>query len=157
MSIAIVSDSTCDLPEQVIRELNIQVIPLFINIGDRGYLDGVNITRKDFYTNLPGYSVHPTTGTPGMDAFKDAYRSLAEKGYTEILSIHISEKLSATVNVARKAAQRTHELVPCRHRQFVATQTDPDHAEWTARLRTGTDHTYRRNQTFENAGRTSAH
>jgi DegV family protein with EDD domain len=110
MSIAIVTDSTCDLPHHVIEELGIKVVPLFINIGDKGYLDGVDITRKDFYTNLPGYTAHPTTGTPGMDAFKDAYRSLADKGHTEILSIHISEKLSATVNVARNAAQEFKQI-----------------------------------------------
>ncbi len=65
MSIAVVSDSTCDLPLHVIQELNITVVPLYINIGDKGYLDGVDITRKDFYTNLPEYTVHPSTGTPG--------------------------------------------------------------------------------------------
>lgn len=110
MSIAIVTDSTCDLPQHVIHELGIKVIPLFINIGDKGYLDGVDITRKDFYTNLPDYTSHPTTSTPGMDAFKDAYQSLADQGYTEILSIHISEKLSATVNVARNAAQEFRQI-----------------------------------------------
>lgn len=110
MSIAIVTDSTCDLPQHVVHELGIKVIPLFINIGDKGYLDGMDITRKDFYTNLPGYTSHPTTGTPGMDAFKDAYQSLADQGYTEILSIHISEKLSATVNVARNAAQEFKQI-----------------------------------------------
>lgn len=110
MSIAIVTDSTCDLPQRVIHELGIKVIPLFINIGDKGYLDGVDITRKDFYTNLPGYTVHPTTGTPGADAFKEAYQTLKDKGYTEILSIHISEKLSATVNVARNAAHEFRQI-----------------------------------------------
>lgn len=105
MPIAIVTDSTCDLPPQVIQELGIYVIPMFINIGDKGYLDGVDITRKDFYSNLPGYTTHPKTGTPGIDAFKEAYQNLANSGFTEILSIHISETLSATVNVARKAAQ----------------------------------------------------
>ncbi len=110
MSIAIVTDSTCDLPQHVIHELGIQVIPLFINIGDKGYLDGVDITRKDFYTNLPGYTVHPTTGTPGVDAFKETYQTLKDKGYTGILSIHISEKLSATVNVARNAAHEFRQI-----------------------------------------------
>ena len=110
MSIVIVTDSTCDLPSHVIQELNITVVPLYINIGDKGYLDGVEITRKDFYTNLAGYTVHPTTGTPGVDAFKAAYQTLAEKGHTEILSIHISEKLSATVNVARNAAQEFTQI-----------------------------------------------
>lgn len=110
MSIAIVTDSTCDLPQHVIEELGIKVIPLFINIGDKGYLDGVDITRKDFYTNLPGYAAHPTTGTPGGDAFKNAYQALADRGFTEILSVHISENLSATVNIARNAAQEFKQI-----------------------------------------------
>jgi len=105
MSIAIVTDSTCDLPQDVIQELNITVIPLFINIGNKGYLDGVELTRKDFYTNLPNYLTHPTTGTPGTDIFMKTYHSLSMRGFTEILSVHISETLSATVNVARAAAR----------------------------------------------------
>lgn len=110
MTIGIVTDSTCDLPQNVIEELGIKVIPLFINIGDKGYLDGVDITRKDFYSNLPGYKSHPTTGTPGVDAFKSAYKAMAENGCTEILSIHISESLSATVNVARSAAEEFDQV-----------------------------------------------
>jgi len=110
MPIGIVTDSTCDLPQNIIEELGIVVIPLFINIDNKGYLDGVDISRKDFYTNLPGYTVHPTTGTPGADAFKDAFQALEDKGCTEILSIHISEKLSATVNVARIAAQEFKQI-----------------------------------------------
>jgi DegV family protein with EDD domain len=106
MSVKIVTDSTCDLPQSVIQQLDITVVPLFINIGDEGYLDGVDITRKDFYTNLPDYKTHPTTATPGIQRFKQAYQKLADSGASEILSIHISESLSATVAVARKAAQR---------------------------------------------------
>lgn len=107
MTVAIVTDSTCDLPENVIRDLGITVIPLFINIGDQGYLDGIDISRKDLYKNLPHYPVHPTTGAPGTDAFAKTYRSLAAQGYTQVLSIHIAESLSATVKIARSAA---HEM-----------------------------------------------
>jgi DegV family protein with EDD domain len=105
MTIKIVTDSTCDLPQNVIEDLGITVVPLFINIFDKGYLDGVEITRQDFYTNLPHYKVHPTTGIPGLNAFLHAYESLATNGATEILSIHISESLSGTVGVAHAAAQ----------------------------------------------------
>jgi DegV family protein with EDD domain len=105
MTLKIVTDSTCDLPEQVIEDLGITVVPLFINLFDKGYLDGVEITRKDFYTNLPNYEVHPTTGIPGLKAFTQAYDALASKGATQILSIHISESLSGTVGVAQTAAQ----------------------------------------------------
>jgi DegV family protein with EDD domain len=104
--IRVVTDSTCDLPADVIEELGITVIPLYINVGDRGYLDGVEITRSDFYTNLPDYEVHPTTGTPGTESFIQAFSALAEDGATEIISIHIAESLSATVQVARTAASQ---------------------------------------------------
>ena len=104
MTIKIVTDSTCDLPLDVIQDLDITLVPLYINIGDQGFLDGVEISRKEFYTNLPGYPSHPTTSTPGPGAFIRAFDELADRGVDEILSIHISEELSATVNVARIVA-----------------------------------------------------
>ena len=110
MTIGIVTDSTCDLPQSVIQELGITVVPLFINIDDKGFLDGVDITRKEFYTNLPYYKHHPSTGTPGTAAFKTAYKFLADKGCNEILSIHISQSLSATVDVARSAASEFKQI-----------------------------------------------
>jgi DegV family protein with EDD domain len=111
MTIKIVTDSTSDLPQDVLQKLGITVVPLYINIGDQGYLDGVEISRKDFYTNLPNYDVHPTTGTPGMDAISQVYQKLADEGAAQILSIHISKSLSATVEVAESAA-RAFDQVP---------------------------------------------
>ena len=110
MTIKIVTDSTCDLPQNVIQELGITVVPLFINIFDKGYLDGVEITRSEFYINLPDYAVHPTTGVPGLNAFTQAYEALASNGASEILSIHISESLSGTVSVAQTAAGEFDQL-----------------------------------------------
>jgi DegV family protein with EDD domain len=110
MTIKIVTDSTCDLPESVIQNLGITVVPLYINLFDKGYLDGVEITRKDFYSNLPDYKVHPTTGIPGLNAFTDAYKALSSKGATEILSIHISESLSGTVGAAQTAAREFKDI-----------------------------------------------
>lgn len=103
--IRIVTDSTCDLPQETIRKYDIRVVPLYINVGDKGYLDGVEITREEFYRNLPTYPVHPTTAVPSPDKFRAAYESLAHEGAAEILSIHISVALSAVVNVARTVAQ----------------------------------------------------
>jgi DegV family protein with EDD domain len=111
MSIGIVTDSTCDLPEDIVREYDIRVVPLYINIGERGYLDGVEITRQEFYARLPEFDPHPTTGTPGTIAFRDVYRSLAEDGATQVLSIHISKSLSATVDVARIAAREMSDIL----------------------------------------------
>ena len=105
MSIRIVTDSTCDLPAELIDRYGIHVVPLYINIGDRGYLDGVEITREEFYTNLPIYKVQPTTAAPPPEKYRAVYETLAGQGATEILSIHISQALSAVVDTARLAAQ----------------------------------------------------
>ena len=105
MTIRIVTDSTCDLPAEVIDRYGIGVVPLYINIGDRGYLDGVEITREEFYNNLPTYKVQPTTAAPPPEKYRAVYEAQASQGATEILSIHISKALSAVLDTARLAAQ----------------------------------------------------
>lgn len=107
MSIKVVTDSTCDLPAETIAHYGIKVLPLYINVGESEYLDGIDITREEFYTKLPDFPAHPTTAVPSPLKFKAIYDALAEEGATDILSIHISESLSAMVNVARAAAQET--------------------------------------------------
>lgn len=109
--IRIATDSTCDLPPEIIRQYDIRIVPLYINIGDKGYLDGVEITREEFYRNLPSYPVHPTTAVPSPEKFRAVYAALAREGATEILSIHISVALSAVVDVARTAAQE-FKMIP---------------------------------------------
>lgn len=107
MTIRIVTDSTCDLPAGVLSQYGIHVVPLYINVGRQGYLDGVDITREEFYTRLPDFKDHPTTAVPSIGRFTAAYNTLADEGATEILSIHISSALSGVVDVARVAAQGT--------------------------------------------------
>jgi len=103
--IRIVTDSTCDLPSSIVERLQITVLPLYINIGEKAYLDGVDMSRQTFYQKLPTFETHPTTAAPGPDVFQQVYNQLAAEGATEILSIHIAESLSATVNIARVAAK----------------------------------------------------
>lgn len=105
MSIRIVTDSTCDLPQATIDRYGITVLPLHINFGRESVLDGVEISRAEFYARLPDCNPAPTTAAPGVDFFKQAYEKLAQAGATEILSIHISATLSAVTDVARVAAQ----------------------------------------------------
>jgi DegV family protein with EDD domain len=107
MTIRIVTDSTCDLPQKIIQQHGITVIPLFIQAGGRSYVDGVDLTRAEFYERLPSFQPAATTAVPGPDVFRTEYERLAAEGATEILSIHISEKLSGMVNVAREAAKET--------------------------------------------------
>ena len=106
MTIRIVTDSTCDLPASIVEKHGITVVPLYINQGDKSYLDGVNLTREEFYHLLPSFRPAPSTATPSTGIFMQTWNQLADAGAQAILSIHISEKLSATVNAARVAADQ---------------------------------------------------
>jgi DegV family protein with EDD domain len=110
MTVRIVTDSTCDLPAETIKRYGIHVVPLYINVADKGYLDGVDITREEFYERLPLYSTHPTTAVPSTERFVAAYNALADEGAEEVLSIHIATALSGVVNVAQIAARETRSV-----------------------------------------------
>ncbi len=107
MTVRIVTDSSCDLPAGVIARYGICVVPLYINVGNLSYLDGIDITRDDFYKRLPTFSEQPTTAVPSPQKFRALYDELADEGASAILSIHISSSLSAIVNVAQVAARET--------------------------------------------------
>jgi DegV family protein with EDD domain len=110
MSVKIVTDSTCDLPADVVAALGLRVVPLYIHIGNTDYLDGVDMSREQFYTGLPSFPTHPTTAAPGIEVFERLYNELASEGAEGIVSVHIAESLSNVVNVARLAAQRITDV-----------------------------------------------
>ena len=105
MNIRIVTDSTCDLPAEIISKYDITVIPLHINVGEKTYLDGIDLSRTEFYEQLPNYEPSPKTAAPGIEVFTQTYQHLMHEGANALLSIHISETVSATVNSAHTAAQ----------------------------------------------------
>lgn len=107
MTVRIVTDSTCDLPTAITEQFGINVVPLYINIGKESFLDGIDISREQFYRSLPGYAEHPTTAVPSPQKFRAIYDNLADQGADEVLSIHISSSLSAVVDVASVAAKET--------------------------------------------------
>jgi DegV family protein with EDD domain len=109
MSIRIVTDSICDLPSETAAEYGIVVVPAFVNIGDESYLDGVELSREDFYKGLPEYKIHPTTAAPAPGAFTEAYNQLLTEGAKEILSIHIAGNLSGILNAARIGAEAVRD------------------------------------------------
>jgi DegV family protein with EDD domain len=105
MTTRILVDSTCDVPPQLAEELGIAVVPVYINVGRDSYLDGVDLTRAEFYRNLPHYDQFPTTAAPAPGAFTAAYQQLVDQGATNIISLHIATKLSNTLNAARLGAE----------------------------------------------------
>jgi DegV family protein with EDD domain len=104
MSVRIVTDSTADLPAKVIQELGITVIPLQVNFGTEVYRDGVDLKPDEFYRKLVSSSVLPTTSVPPPGVFTEVYEKLGMNG-DNVLSIHISSKLSGTYNSARLASK----------------------------------------------------
>lgn len=104
MTVRIVTDSTCDLPSEVIAEHRITVAPLYVNFGDRSFLDGVDLSRSEFYARLPSSTPPPTTSAPGAEAFTGIYQRLIAEGASGILSIHVASMLSNVVSIAQVAA-----------------------------------------------------
>lgn len=101
--IAIVTDSTSDLTPELMGDLNIDIIPLKIKIGEDYYKDGIELTKRDFWKRVTSESIIPKTSQPSPAEFKEIYERLFKKGYKKIISIHISSKLSGTQQAARVA------------------------------------------------------
>lgn len=102
--VAVVTDSTAYLPRELMERLHIHFVPLQLIWGDETYRDGIDITPEAFYTRLPHSKTMPTTSQPSPAAFRVVYEDLLHKG-NDILSIHISSKLSGTIDSATQARQ----------------------------------------------------
>lgn len=110
MTVRIVTDSTCDLPPELVARHRIIVVPTCINVGDQSYLDGIEITREEFYERLPVFPVHPTTSAPGIGVFLQAYEQAVAEGATGIVAIHPPAELSGLYGVARLASKEMRGL-----------------------------------------------
>jgi DegV family protein with EDD domain len=105
MTIRILTDSTCDVPPELAQSLGISVLPAYVNIGDDSFLDGIELSREEFYQQLPTYSASPTTAAPAIGSFTAAYEELAAAGATHVISIHLAASLSGVLNSARLGAE----------------------------------------------------
>ncbi|GAB4157234.1 MAG: DegV family protein [Candidatus Promineifilaceae bacterium] len=110
MTIKVVTDSTCDLPASLAAQHDITVIPAYINVGGRSYLDGVDLTRQQFYEALPTFTSPPTTAAPASGAFAQTYRNLAAAGADQILSLHVAGSLSGMLNAARLGSEEAADV-----------------------------------------------
>lgn len=104
---AIVTDSTADIPNNIIQQFNIYVVPTVLVTGDQSILDDVNFSREEFYRLLPNMNQHPTTASPSIGAFEELYANLFKKGIEMIVSIHVSSVLSGVYNAASAAAKNS--------------------------------------------------
>jgi len=100
--IKVVTDSTAYLPQDFIEQHDIRVVPLNVLFGSRGYQEGIDLDYEQFYRMLAEAEELPTTSQPAAGDFLTVYKELVEAGH-EVISIHISSRLSGTIDSALAA------------------------------------------------------
>ena len=105
MTVRIVTDSSCDLPQQLADQLGITIVPLSIRFGDTEYIDRTTITATEFWSKCAASATLPETAAPSPGSFEETYRSLAAEGATAIVVVALSSDLSATMQSAELAAR----------------------------------------------------
>lgn len=111
MKIGIVTDSTSDLPTDLIQKYQIQVVPSILILEGKEYADGIGISREDFYQRLPTLQSKVTTAAPSIGNFLTPYQTLFSQGCDHIISIHAASQLTTILNSARQAAQEFGDKV----------------------------------------------
>jgi DegV family protein with EDD domain len=107
--LAVVTDSACDLSEEVVRAHGIHVLPMSLVDGDEIYLDGIDITATEFHERLAAAAALPTTSQPSPGAFLDAFGRAAEEGEA-VVGVFTASTLSGTFGAAEVAAARFDEV-----------------------------------------------
>ena len=106
--IGIITDSTCGIAQELIDELGISVVPLRVMYKTREFRDGIDITAEEIYANMD--KEVPTTSLPSMHDMEKTLSAMKEQGYTHVLMIHLSSRLSGTYQMIESAAQRINDL-----------------------------------------------
>ncbi len=103
--IRVVTDSAGDIPVELTNDLGIVIVPLTIRFGDTEYRDVIDLSVEEFWKKSAASAELPQTAAPSMESFKDAFETAREEGYSGVICICISSKLSATYQSALKAAE----------------------------------------------------
>lgn len=108
-SVRIVTDSTASLPPELARELEITIVPAFINFARESFREGLDLSSSEFYAKLAASSTIPTTSVPPPGVFEETYQQLGAHG-AAIVSIHLNSRLSGMCNAATAAARELPNL-----------------------------------------------
>jgi DegV family protein with EDD domain len=107
-NIALVTDSTCDLPDDLLDQYQINMLPINLNFGENQYLDKITMKPEHFYTLLDQSPVFPKTAQINERSFTNLYSQLASH-YDSIIAVHLTDKFSGTFFNSQKAAQKVGE------------------------------------------------
>lgn len=105
MKIGLVTDSPADLPLDLIEHYGLEVVPAVLVIEGQQYIDGVNLSREEYYRRLPAMKTPPTTAAPALGEFVSRYRKLLAAGCQHVVSLHTASTLTSILNFAQKAAE----------------------------------------------------
>ena len=112
MSIRVVTDSSCDLPQSLVDALRIEIVPLTIRFGDEELVDRDELDTDEFWHRLEHVKALPETAAPSAGAFEAKFRELLARGATGIVCINLSSHLSATMQAAQVAAAAVARDIP---------------------------------------------
>ena len=113
-TVRIITDSSCDLPDSVVRDLGIEVVPLFIRFGDDELVDREQLSTAEFWKRCSIVEELPSTAAPSPGRFEQAITRLADQGATGILIIDLSGALSGTLQSAEVAAEAMKSKIDVR-------------------------------------------
>lgn len=105
MGVRIVTDSSCDLPEDLVEQHRIEIVPLTIRFGHEELIDRKELSTAEFWDRVRNSDLLPETAAPSAGAFEEAFRRLVTEGADEIVCVNISSQLSATMQSAKVAAE----------------------------------------------------
>ena len=111
MTIRIVTDSSADLPPDLVEKHGITVLPCYVVVDDQELKDGVDIQADEFYRRLQAKGRTPTTAQPTVSDFQAVYRDLTGRG-DQVISVHVSGRLSGTLNSAEQAKATLEDGAP---------------------------------------------
>lgn len=112
MTVKIVTDSSCDLPDELVAQLAIEVVPLTIRFGDEELVDRVDLSSAEFWSRCSSSAELPSTAAPAPGAFEEVFRRAAAAGAEGVVCVNLSSKLSATGESAQAAARAVADVVP---------------------------------------------
>jgi DegV family protein with EDD domain len=112
--VRVISDSSCDLPEEFVRQYDIEIVSLSIRFGDEEFTDRVDLTPAQFWAKCKASKTLPATAAPSPGSFQAAYERAKQDGCDAVIAITLSAALSATHQAAVIASEAVSETIPVR-------------------------------------------
>jgi len=114
VTIRIVTDSACDLPDDLVGRHQISIVPLTIRFGDQEFVDRFELSAAEFWARCAATPALPETAAPAPGQFEDVYRRLADEGADGVVVVSLSGGVSATYQSAELAARDVADTIPVR-------------------------------------------